>query len=80
VSAPIDPQGRRILNRPTDKDSLARALAEAAETLHAKFRSWPMRFLREDDLGAAERELTAMQGHLAELRAFVTTTTPPRAA
>jgi hypothetical protein len=79
TATPIDLQARRAADRPTDKDSLARALAEAAETLCATFRSWPLRFLRDDDLAAAERELAAMQGHLAELRTFVKKT-PPAAA
>jgi hypothetical protein len=77
---PIDLQARRAANQPKDKDGIAHALAEAAEGLCATFRSWPLRFLRDEDLQAAERDLATMRGRLAELRALITETTPPAAA
>jgi len=82
MSGPIDLQARRAANVPRDRDGIAHALAEAAESLGATFLSWPSRFLREGDLTAAERELRLMLGSVAELRGLITPRTPepPRAA
>ena len=56
---------------PPDASSIIQNLSEGADVLCAAFASWPHRFLREDMIVGAERNLVEIQRLLVELRTFI---------
>jgi hypothetical protein len=72
MSAPllIDLAARRAA-QPADRGSIVQAINEGAEALLAQVSGWQCTYLRESHIVGAERALSALQGLLTALRAFV---------
>lgn len=66
----FDLVARRAARR-RDAVTIAGELRDAAQSLQARFASWPRIYLNTGHLEQAERELVAMQAALIELRGHV---------